>query len=187
MLSPTTPRKRATYEKIHFDRPVLGLSLLSGDLSGQMLLLVVLLQVATLGLVSFAAIAPLLIAMAKGLAEIAKPLAGALREVMPIFVTLRDREGNVERVVEVKTAGDATPEQLAILWPAIAARAGLAMDWRGTERAAQVCGVPVEQVRSLARDYGTLGPAAIRLNYGMQRVRGGGAAARARWCRRRSG
>ncbi len=27
---------------------------------------------------------------------------------------VRDREGNVERVVEVKTAGDATPEQLAI-------------------------------------------------------------------------
>jgi hypothetical protein len=40
-------------------RAVLGLSLLSGDLSGQMLLLVLLLQVATLGLVSFAAIAPL--------------------------------------------------------------------------------------------------------------------------------
>jgi hypothetical protein len=31
---------------------------------------------------------------------------------------------------------------------------------------------------ALARDYGTLGPAAIRLNYGMQRVRGGGNAAR---------
>ena len=35
-----------------------------------------------------------------------------------------------------------------------------------------------EQVRSLARDYGTLRPAAIRLNYGMQRVRGGGNATR---------
>ena len=40
-------------------RAVLGLSLFSGGLSGQMFLLVVLLQVATLGLVSFAAIAPL--------------------------------------------------------------------------------------------------------------------------------
>ena len=29
-----------------------------------------------------------------------------------------------------------TPAELAILWPAIAARVGLAMDWRGTERAA---------------------------------------------------
>jgi hypothetical protein len=26
------------------------------------------------------------------------------------------------------------PDALAILWPAIAARAGLALDWRGTER-----------------------------------------------------
>ena len=47
------------------------------------------------------------------------------------------------------------------------------------ERAAAVCGIPAEQVRSLARDYGTTQPAAIRLNYGMQRVRGGGNAARA--------
>ena len=42
------------------------------------------------------------------------------------------------------------------------------------ERAAEVCGIPVEQIRQLARDYGTTKPAAIRLNYGMQRVRGGG-------------
>jgi hypothetical protein len=40
-------------------RAVLGVSLLSGDVSGQMLLLVLLLQLGTLGLVSFAAIAPL--------------------------------------------------------------------------------------------------------------------------------
>jgi anaerobic selenocysteine-containing dehydrogenase len=50
------------------------------------------------------------------------------------------------------------------------------------ERAAEVCGVPAEQIRSLARDYGTTKPAAIRLNYGMQRVRGGGNAARAVAC-----
>jgi anaerobic selenocysteine-containing dehydrogenase len=50
------------------------------------------------------------------------------------------------------------------------------------ERAAQVCGVPVEQIRALARDYGTTKPAAIRLNYGMQRVRGGGNAVRAVAC-----
>jgi anaerobic selenocysteine-containing dehydrogenase len=50
------------------------------------------------------------------------------------------------------------------------------------ERAAQVCGITVEQVRSLARDYATIKPAAIRLNYGMQRVRGGGNAARAVAC-----
>ncbi|WP_298933028.1 molybdopterin oxidoreductase family protein [uncultured Ramlibacter sp.] len=50
------------------------------------------------------------------------------------------------------------------------------------ERAAQVCGVPAGQIRALARDYGTTKPAAIRLNYGMQRVRGGGNAARAIAC-----
>jgi anaerobic selenocysteine-containing dehydrogenase len=50
------------------------------------------------------------------------------------------------------------------------------------ERAGEVCGVPVEQIRSLARDYATIEPAAIRLNYGVQRVRGGGNAARAVAC-----
>jgi anaerobic selenocysteine-containing dehydrogenase len=56
-----------------------------------------------------------------------------------------------------------------------------AMQWP-PERAAAVCGVPVEQIRALARDYGTTRPAAIRLNYGMQRVHGGGNAARAIAC-----
>ena len=50
------------------------------------------------------------------------------------------------------------------------------------ERAAQVCGIPEQQIRDLARDWGTIKPAAIRLNYGMQRVRGGGNAARAIAC-----
>jgi len=59
-------------------------------------------------------------------------------------------------------------------WPALRERA---LQWP-PERAAAVCGIPVEQVRSLARDYGTTKPAAIRLNYGMQRVRGGGNATR---------
>lgn len=53
-----------------------------------------------------------------------------------------------------------------------------ALRW-SPERAAAVCGIPAEQIRNLARDYGTIRPAAIRLNYGMQRVRGGGNAARA--------
>ena len=60
-----------------------------------------------------------------------------------------------------------------------------ALQW-SPERAAQVCGVPAEQIRSLARDYGRCfvdqQPAAIRLNYGMQRVRGGGNAVRAVAC-----
>lgn len=46
------------------------------------------------------------------------------------------------------------------------------------ERAAGVCGITADEVRGLARDLGTTQPAAIRLNYGMQRVRGGGNATR---------
>ncbi|MDY0107057.1 MAG: molybdopterin-dependent oxidoreductase, partial [Giesbergeria sp.] len=56
-----------------------------------------------------------------------------------------------------------------------------ALQWP-PERAAQVCGIPVEQIRQLARDYGTTRPAAIRLNYGMQRVHGGANAVRAVAC-----
>ena len=56
-----------------------------------------------------------------------------------------------------------------------------ALQWP-PERAAEVCGVPTEQIRRLARDYGTTRPAAIRLNYGMQRTRGGGNAVRAVAC-----
>ncbi len=59
-------------------------------------------------------------------------------------------------------------------WPAMRERA---LQWP-PERAAEVCGLPVEQIRDLARDLGTTKPAAIRLNYGMQRVRGGGNAVR---------
>ncbi|KAB2899092.1 MAG: molybdopterin oxidoreductase family protein [Burkholderiaceae bacterium] len=56
-----------------------------------------------------------------------------------------------------------------------------ALQWP-PERAAEVCGIPVEQIRRLAQDYGTTKPAAIRLNYGMQRVHGGGNATRAVAC-----
>jgi len=49
-------------------------------------------------------------------------------------------------------------------------------------RTAAVCGITEEQVRSLARDYATIRPAAIRLNYGMQRVYGAGNAVRAVAC-----
>jgi anaerobic selenocysteine-containing dehydrogenase len=52
-----------------------------------------------------------------------------------------------------------------------------ALGWTA-ERTAQVCGIRAEEVRALARDYATIKPAAIRLNYGMQRVRGGGSAVR---------
>jgi anaerobic selenocysteine-containing dehydrogenase len=63
-------------------------------------------------------------------------------------------------------------------WDALRERALL---W-SPERAAEVCGVPAQQIIDLARAYGTTQPAAIRLNYGMQRVRGGGNAVRAVAC-----
>jgi anaerobic selenocysteine-containing dehydrogenase len=63
-------------------------------------------------------------------------------------------------------------------WEALRERA---LSWPA-ERAAKICGVPAEQLRSLARDWGTTQPAAIRLNYGMQRVHGGGNAVRAIAC-----
>jgi anaerobic selenocysteine-containing dehydrogenase len=48
--------------------------------------------------------------------------------------------------------------------------------------AAATCGLTVEEVVQLARDYGSIRPAAIRLNYGMQRHAGGGIAARTIAC-----
>ncbi|WP_422011794.1 molybdopterin-containing oxidoreductase family protein [Roseateles sp.] len=50
------------------------------------------------------------------------------------------------------------------------------------ERVAATCGISADEVRGLARDYGErdalTAPAAIRMNYGLQRVRGGGNAVR---------
>jgi len=67
-------------------------------------------------------------------------------------------------------------------WDALRARA---LEWP-PERAAGVCGLDAQQVRDLARAYGESAmrgaPTAIRLNYGMQRVRGGGNAVRAIAC-----
>ena len=70
--------------------------------------------------------------------------------------------------IERHTLGWAELKARALLWP--------------PARAAVVCGVPAAQIEQLARDYGQTKPAAIRLNYGMQRVRGGGNAARAIAC-----
>jgi anaerobic selenocysteine-containing dehydrogenase len=56
-----------------------------------------------------------------------------------------------------------------------------AAEWT-PERTAQTCGLRADEVVALARDYGTIKPAAIRLNYGMQRVAGGGNAVRAVAC-----
>ncbi len=50
------------------------------------------------------------------------------------------------------------------------------------ERAADICGVSATAITQLARDYATTRPSAIRVNYGLQRHRGGGAAVRAITC-----
>ena len=68
--------------------------------------------------------------------------------------------------------------QHTVGWDAMRARA---LMWP-PERAAAVCGIDPGQIKSLAHDYGTCckkqEPAAIRMNYGLQRARGGGNAVR---------
>jgi len=49
-------------------------------------------------------------------------------------------------------------------------------------RVAEICGISEETVVTLAREYASAKPAAIRLNYGMQRAKGGGQATRAVAC-----
>ncbi|MDB5773221.1 MAG: molybdopterin oxidoreductase family protein [Burkholderia sp.] len=50
------------------------------------------------------------------------------------------------------------------------------------QRTADICGISVEEVEQLAREYGAAAqrgePVAIRVNYGLQRVRGGGTSVR---------
>jgi anaerobic selenocysteine-containing dehydrogenase len=69
-------------------------------------------------------------------------------------------------------------DRYTIGYDALAARAA---EWT-PQRAAAVCGIAASQIVALAREYGTTRPAAIRLNYGMQRVAGGGNAVRAVAC-----
>jgi anaerobic selenocysteine-containing dehydrogenase len=67
-------------------------------------------------------------------------------------------------------------------WDALRERA---LQWP-PERTATVCGITPDVVRELAREYGQTAragePVAIRMNYGLQRVRGGGNAVRAIAC-----
>jgi len=60
-----------------------------------------------------------------------------------------------------------------------------AAEWT-PERTAQTCGISVDEVLGLARDYGQLAkrgePVAIRANYGVQRIRGGGMSVRTIAC-----
>ena len=73
-------------------------------------------------------------------------------------------------------------ERYTLGWEQLRQRA---LQWT-PQRAAAICGLTVAQIQSLAKDYGMAmvngDAAAIRLNYGMQRVRGGGNATRAVAC-----
>ena len=73
-------------------------------------------------------------------------------------------------------------DRYTVGWEALRARA---LQWPPA-RAAQVCGISVQEIEALARDYGQTcrdgQPAAIRLNYGMQRSRGAANAVRAVLC-----
>ena len=70
--------------------------------------------------------------------------------------------------IDQHTLGYAELQQRAAEWP--------------PERTAQTCGITVDEVLALAREYGQAArrgePVAIRTNYGVQRVRGGGMAVR---------
>jgi anaerobic selenocysteine-containing dehydrogenase len=72
--------------------------------------------------------------------------------------------------------------QYTLGWDALRERA---LQWPPA-RAAEVCGISVAEIEGLAREYGEACKAgknaAIRLNYGMQRARGGGNAVRAVAC-----
>ena len=50
------------------------------------------------------------------------------------------------------------------------------------ERVAEITGLDVAVIEGLAREYATVGPAAIRINYGLQRHAGGGMAVRTLAC-----
>ncbi len=66
-------------------------------------------------------------------------------------------------------------ERYTLGWDKLRERA---LQWP-PEQVAAVCGITAEQVQNLARDYGaTPSGAAIRMNYGLQRVHGGGNAVR---------
>jgi len=82
--------------------------------------------------------------------------------------------GIVQQLIEQDLVDRDWVDRHTVGFEALAARAAA---WT-PDRVAQTCGLTEAEVLGLARDYGSLAPAAIRLNYGMQRTRGGGNAVR---------
>ncbi|MBI5920234.1 MAG: molybdopterin oxidoreductase family protein [Betaproteobacteria bacterium] len=89
-------------------------------------------------------------------------LALAMMQVL-IAENLIDRD-----YIEKNTLGFEALAQRAAEWP--------------PERAAAETGLAAADILALARDYGSIRPAAIRINYGLQRCAGGGNAVRAIAC-----
>jgi anaerobic selenocysteine-containing dehydrogenase len=69
-------------------------------------------------------------------------------------------------------------ERYTLGFDALAARAAAYTP----QRVAALCGITADEIETLAREYWLTRPAVIRLNYGMQRTRGGGNAVRAVTC-----
>lgn len=72
-----------------------------------------------------------------GLLDVARR-AAALRDQLDVLITTLAHVASDNRGVSVAAADLAgySRTELVVLWPAVASRVGLAMDWRGTERAA---------------------------------------------------
>jgi hypothetical protein len=90
-------------------RAVLGLSLFSGDASGQLLVFVALLQVATFGILSFAAIAPLRMLLRNGSLLLHQGtfmgLAGAAASILGLLIGFGVLRSGLALVVEQVLAG----------------------------------------------------------------------------------
>src|SRR5256885_9235101 len=85
-----------------------------------------------------------------------------------MHVLVRDKRVDLDYVERYTIGYDALAKRVLAEYP--------------PERVAGLCGIEASVVEALARDYATLKPAAIRLNYGMQRHAGGGIAARTIAC-----
>jgi len=82
--------------------------------------------------------------------------------------------GLVQQLIAQGLTDEAWIAEHTLGFEALAARAAA---WP-PERVAAVCGITAEEVMGLARDYGTIKPAAIRMNYGMTRTAGAANATR---------
>jgi len=84
----------------------------------------------------------------------------------------------MHEIIEEKLYDADYVERYTVGFAALSARVA---EWP-PERAAAMTGIPASRIRQLAHDYATTRPAAIRINYGLQRHSGGGMAVRTIAC-----